>query len=303
MRHRPHLVPRGPLPAGAGLGVAALRLLAVVFLLAPGVASAASPTIYVDDAKEYSVAFKAEGARFYVMQLAGTTHCYYTEPHEDVAPGAFTAFPAPKLMRSRRNGFVAGETFGSDLGLAHAGIRAELSGDTVTGNFSFEESLESFHCDTGFFGVPFEASRYARIGSAMATAPARREVRAYYGGKGPIEIFLRTTRKEAGGIRGTFVSRCPVGKKNPDRPPLFRRPAFAELDKEDRFRRRSVREGRTRSGARYKETISLAGRVERDAVTGTYLRVRTTRPGLRSEQRCVTGPIPFRAVRYLPARD
>ena len=290
---------------GGGLVGAAALCLALVSLLAPGAAAAASPTIYVGDGEKYAVAFKAEETQFYVLALAGTTHCYFNEPYEDLGPGAFSVFPAPKLMRSGPNGFFAEETTGEMFGSSYTHVRAELNGDTVAGHFSFSESLESFHCDTGRGGsnVPFQASRYEPIGSAGAAAPRSGEVGAYYGNEAPIEIFLRKAGKLAGGIRGTFAPQCPVGKgaATPARHPLFGRPAFAKLGKKRGFKRRAVHEGKTPSG-RYKETISLAGRVERDAVTGTYRRVRITNPGRGSEQRCVTGPISFRAVRYLPAR-
>jgi hypothetical protein len=288
----------------SNIAVAAALCLAMACLLVPCAASAASPTLYVGDAKEYSVAFKAEETQLYVMELAGRTHCYFTEPHEDLGAGGFSVFPAPKLMRSGPNGFVAEEITGEMYGGAYARVRAELSGSAVTGTFSFDESLESFHCDTGFSNTPFRASRYEPIGSAEAAAPARGEVRAYYGNEAPIEIFMRATGKEAAGIRGSFTPPCPVGKRaeTPARLALFGRPVFAKLGEKNGFKRRAVHEGRMRSGGRYKETVSLTGRVERDAVAGAYLRVRTANPGRPAEQRCVTGPIPFRAARYLLAR-
>ncbi|HEV2727288.1 MAG TPA: hypothetical protein VGV34_03285 [Solirubrobacterales bacterium] len=273
---------------------------ALIAALSCAAQARAETSLYVGDAKDYSIAFKAEGAELYVMQFAGRTDCYYTEPHEDIGSGGFTVFPAPKLMREGPRGFVAEESFSISMwGGANARVRAELGGDMVTGDYSYDESEESFHCDTGFSPDPFRASRYQPIGSAGA-APAGGEVGVYYGSEGPLEIFLRTPAKAVAGIRGTFVSQCPVGrgKATPDPHALFGRPAFAKRS-EGRFGRRVVYEGKTRSGRRYKEVVSLAGRVERDAIAGAYRRVRTMKSGGR---RCVTGPLPFRAVRYLPAR-
>jgi hypothetical protein len=272
-------------------------LVAVAVLL--GAASAqAEISIYVGDTKEYAVAFKAEGVQLYVLELAGTTDCYYTEPHEDIGPGGFSVFAAPKLMREGSGGF-----FAEAIGAGYARVRAELSGDAVTGDFSFSESEESFHCDTGFTPDPFQASRYQPIGSAGAAALASGEKGIYYGSEGPIEIFLRASERDAGGIRGSFVPRCRVGrgKTIPARHALFRAPAFAKLSEDGSFEQGFVNHGRTRSGARYRESVSLAGRVEQDAVTGTYLRVRTTKPRRKAARRCSTGPLPFRAVRYLSA--
>ncbi|HEV2858349.1 MAG TPA: hypothetical protein VGW80_08110 [Solirubrobacterales bacterium] len=278
-------------------------VLAVALALAAvsaGAAPAVAATLYAGGTEKYSVAFKAEGAKRYVMQFAGRTHCYYTEPEEAVGGGGFSAFPAPKLMRKGPRSYVAHEYGGGMYESSIAEIRAEFDGDGVTGKFSYDYSLESFHCDTGFVEKPFEATRYQPLGTPGTAPPERGERRVYYGKRGPIELFLRQPGEEVGGIRGTFAPRCPLGKGKavPARHALFRRPAFAELEKGS-FRRQVVHKGKARSGTRYEETISLSGRVQREAVTGSYLRVRTSKP---SGQRCVTGPIPFRAMRYMPAR-
>jgi hypothetical protein len=286
---------------GGGLGVVAVLCLALASLLAPGAAFAATRTVYVGDSEEYSVAFKAEAGRVYVLELAGTADCYYSEPREDLGPVAFSAFPAPTLMREGRRGLVAGESSGDGFGLAHVRVRVNLGDDAATGGLSFNESEESFHCDTGSSEVPFEAGRYGPIGTPGVTTPARGEIGAYYGSRGPIEVFLRTPGNLVGGIRGTFVSRCPVGRKGraSGPRPLFSRPEFAKR-KKGRFRRRAKVSGRTRSGVPFRESVRLVGRVRQGAVTGTYLRVRTTTPAHRPARRCRTGPLRFRAVRYLP---
>lgn len=258
-------------------------------------ASVAAPTLYVGDTKEYAVAFKAEEAQLFVIELAGQTDCYYTEPHEDVGPGGFSAFAAPTLMRSGPQGFYAEDRFA-------ARVSAELLNDGVSGDFSYDESEESYHCDTGFTPKPFQASRYQPVGGE--TAPVSGERPVYYGSESSTEVFLRAGEKEAFGIRGTFVPSCRVGrgKTIPDRHALFSEPVNAKLSAEGSFEQEDVEQGTTRSRTRYREAISLTGSVDQGSlVSGTYLRVRTVKPRRKATRRCVTGPLPFRAVRYLPA--
>lgn len=280
-------------------GMAALLLL----VAGSAVATAASPTVYVGDAKQYSVAFKAEEGQVYVLELAGLADCYYTEPHEDVGQQAFSVFPAPKLMHEGPKALTAEESGGSLFGGWYSTIRANLSGDQVTGSYSYDESEESFHCDTGFSELPFEAARYELFGGPGAAAPKAGETRVYYGSEDSIEAFLRADGKVVGGIRGTFVSQCPVGQRQPagGRYALFAQPAFAKRGAKSDFRRHVDSSGRTRSGAQFRESISIAGRVEDGAIFGTYTRIRTAKPKKGRAQRCVTGPLGFRATRYLPA--
>ena len=54
------------------------------------------------------------------------------------------------------------------------------------------------------------------------------------------------------------------------------------------------------SGTPYTETIEISGRETKKGLIGTYLRVHTTRWAGRP-RRCVTGPLPIDARRYLPA--
>lgn len=275
----------------------ASMLVVVTVLIAAGSAWAQTP-LYVGDTKDYAIAFKSEEARLYVIELAGTTNCYYTEPHEDLGPGGFSAFAVPMLMRSDSEGLYA---YDSDRGSAR--VRAELDGDAVRGDFAYSESELSYHCDTGFEPTPFQASRYEPVGSGAAPVSGERPV--YYGGEASTEVFLRVINERAGGIRGTFVPRCRVGraKKIPDRHALFDGPsAFTKLGEDGSFETKAVEEGWARSGAHYKEKISLNGSVTEDAVTGTYLRIRSTKPREKPVRRCVNGPLPFRAARYLLAR-
>ncbi|HSS33547.1 MAG TPA: hypothetical protein VLL27_09735 [Solirubrobacterales bacterium] len=284
--------------------VLASGMAALLLLVAGGaVATAASPTVYVGDAKQYSVAFKAEEGQVYVLELAGSADCYYTEPHEDVGQQAFSVFPAPTLMHQGPKALTAEESGGSLFGGWYSTIRANLSGDQVTGTYSYDESEESFHCDTGFSETPFAATRYEPAGAPGAAPPKAGETRVYYGSEEPIEAFLRADGKVVGGIRGTFVSQCPVGRRQPagGRYALFAHPAFAKRGDKSGFRRHVESSGRTHSGVQFRESISIAGRVEDGAISGTYTRVRTSKPKKGQAQRCATGPLGFRATRYLPA--
>lgn len=271
-------------------------LVAIAMLLAAGSAQAES-TLYVGDKDDYAIAFKAEEARLYVIELAGTTNCYYTEPYEALGPSGFSAFAAPTLMSSEGEGPRA-----YDSGRGSSRVRGRLEGDVVRGDFEYSESELSYHCDTGFGPTPFEASRYEPVGNGGAPISGERPV--YYGGDASAEVFLRVINGQAGGIRGTFVSRCRVARstKVPTRRALFDGPSdFAKLGEDGSFETKDVEEGRLRSGAHYKEKISLAGSVTEDAVTGAYLRIRRTKAKGKPVRRCVTGPLPFRLERYLPA--
>jgi hypothetical protein len=271
-------------------------LVAIALLIAAGSARAET-TLYVGDTKDYAIAFKSEEAGLYVIELAGPTSCYYTEPHEDLGSGGFSAFAAPTLMRGDSEGLHA-----YDSGRGNARVRAELDADAVRGDFAYSESELSYHCDTGFEPTQFQASRYEPVGSGAAPVSGERPV--YYGSEASTEVFLRVITGRAGGIRGTFVPRCRVGRatKIPGRHALFDDPsAFTKLSEYSSFETKAVEEGWTRSGVHYKEKISLTGSVTEDAVAGTYLRIRRTKPRGKRVHRCLNGPLPFRAARYLPA--
>jgi hypothetical protein len=270
-------------------------LIALAVLVTAGSAQAET-TLYVGDTKEYAIAFKSEEARLYVIELAGTTSCYYTEPYEALGSNGFSTFAAPTLMGSEGEGLRA---YGSGPGSSR--VQGKLEGEVVRGDFAYSESELSYHCDTGFTPKPFEARRYEPVGNGGVPASGERPV--YYGSDASTEVFLRVINGQAGGIRGTFVSSCRVARstKVPARRTLFDGPSdFTKLGEGGSFKTKDVEEGWLRSGAHYREKISLAGSVTEDAVAGTYLRVRRTKPEGKPVRRCVTGPLPFRAVRYLP---
>jgi hypothetical protein len=265
------------------------------------VSAATSPVIYVGDGKGYEIAFKSEGGLVYALELDGTAHCYFSEPHEDVGSSGFNSFPMPKMMREGPDGLIAGESSSTPFGRATSSVKANIGDDAVTGTLAFDESEESYHCDTGFSGVPFEATRHEPLGSTGVGAPAAGGLPAYYGHEAPIEIFVRANRTVAA-IRGAFRPNCQIGRTRsvPDRHALFGSPVFIGWSKDGGFRQHVLHRGKTRAGEEYKESISINGRLTQDAVTGTYLRIRTSTAGRGQAQRCTTGPLPFRAIRYLP---
>jgi hypothetical protein len=270
-----------------------LTVLAVALL--GGASARAETTLYVGDTSDYAIAFKAEEARLYVIELAADTECFFTEPREGVGPGGFSSFAAPTLMSSGSEGLTTGIPGG--LGQ----LRAEQVGDAITGGFYLHQIVEEgFHCDTGPDRT-FQAVRYLPFGDGGAPASGERPV--YYGDDESTETFMRVIGDKVGGIRGTFVPRCRIGRgrKIPASHSLFAGPSdFTELGEGGSFEAVAFARGGIYRNARFKERISFSGSVAEDAVTGTYLRVRTVRPPHKAKRRCVTGPLPFRAVRYLP---
>jgi hypothetical protein len=281
------------------LRIAALAALAVAGF-APGAISSAA-TLYVGDEPEYAVAFKVEAGLPYVLEVAGTAHCYLTEPYKGVGGSDFSVFSIPRPMRATPDGFAAADS-GERFGRYSAQIKAAFSEEAATGTLTYDESEESFHCETARSGVPFEARRFGPIGSAGLVAPAADERSVYYGSSGSIEAFLRPSGEMVGGIRGSFVPECRIGRQAPSATPrpLFGTPVFAAEDQDGRFRHRVEYPGRTRSGGRFRETATLSGRVKNAAITGTYLRERISKSGEGPPHRCTTGPLSFSAVRYLP---
>ncbi|HET8955703.1 MAG TPA: hypothetical protein VFN18_08610 [Solirubrobacterales bacterium] len=270
-------------------------LVALAVLLAAGPARAET-TLYVGDTDEYAIAFKAEEAQLYVLELAADTECFFTEPREGVGPGGFSSFAEPFLMQSGSEGLTTGIPGG--LGQ----LRAEWVGDAISGSYYLHQIVEEgFHCET----LPdrtFQAARYLPFGSGGAPASGERPV--YYGKDASTETFMRVIGDKVGGIRGTFVPRCRIGRgrKIQASHSLFPEPSdFTELGEGGSFETVAFVRGGIHRNARFKERISVSGTVAEDAVTGTYLRVRTVKPPHGAKHRCVTGPLPFRAVRYLPA--
>jgi len=273
-----------------------LVLIAVLATTLLGATPAGAETaLYVGDTDEYAITLKAEEGQLYVVELAADTECFFTEPREGVGPGGFSAFAQPYLMRSDAEGF----TTGIPSGLGE--LRAEPAGDGFSGRFYLHQIVEEgFHCDTGPDRT-FKAVRYLQFGGGGA--PARGERPVYYGKDESTETFMRVIGDKVGGIRGTFVPQCRVGarRKIPTRESLFELPSdFTELGEGGSFEEVEFKGGRLNPKTRFRERISVSGTLAEDAVAGTYLRIRTVKPLHKAKRRCVTGPLPFRAVRYLP---
>jgi hypothetical protein len=283
-----------------GSSLAAAGVVAV--LLNGAALASAAPTVYLGDGKGYSIAFKSEPSGNYVLEFAGTDRCYYTEPHEDLGPAAFSSFPAPTLMKEAPKAFVAEASVGiGPYGGADSLVRATFGADAVTGTYNFDESEESFHCDTGFGQLPFEARRYAPIGTPGA-APKSGERAVWYEAEGPTQIFMRKNRNYLTGIRGSFAPLCPVGGEStiPASAPLFAEPGYVKRAKNGWFHRKVETSGGIQGGGSWSESTTINAWREEAAVTGSYTRVRTTEGNGLAPQRCVT-ELPFDAVRYVPA--
>lgn len=276
-----------------------MRRLLLLTLMATALLGATSAqaetTLYVGDTDEYAITFKAEGDRLYVVELAADTECFFTEPREGVGPGGFSAYAQPYLMEREGEGFSQGIPGG--LGE----LWAEPAGDGFAGRYYLHQIVEEgFHCETAPDRT-FRAVRYLPFGGGGAPAGGERPV--YYGKDESTETFLRVIGDEVGGIRGTFVPQCRIGRARKIAPShaLFADPSdFTELGEGGSFEEVEFAGGRIHGKTRFKERISVSGTVAEDAVTGSYLRVRTVKPPHRAKRRCVTGPLPFRAVRYLP---
>lgn len=285
-------------------------VLAVALFACIGTAPAEAARVYVGDGakRNYSIALKTEAGRAHVLGLSALAGCQYDDEGEPLPPTfGLRAFPAPKKMRLRARGFSAGETRGPRPGFTEAAVLANFAGNRASGVYRLEYREESIDCETGYAGpTPFEAHRFLPIGKPRAASPAPGEKRVYYDLGGPTQFFARATPEFVVGIRGTVTTDCPVNyRASLDRPvPLFPSPVQAKLDG-GRFDHRAfaIRGFMRGSGAPYAETIEISGRESEDAVVGTYVRIHVTRPYDGRPQRCVTGPLPIVARRYLPAGD
>ena len=272
-----------------------LVLIAVLATTLLGAAPAGAETmLFVGDTDEYAIALKAEEGQLYAVELAADTECFFTEPREGVGPGGFSAFAQPYLMRRDDKSF----TTGIPSGLGE--LRADPVGDGFAGRYYLHQIVEEgFHCETAPDRT-FHAVRYLPFGGG---APASGERPVYYGKDETTETFMRVIGDEVGGIRGTFAPQCRIGRsrKIPPSHALFPEPSdFTKLGEGGSFEEVAFAGGGLNRRARFKERIAVAGTVAEDAVAGTYTRVRTVKPLHKAKRRCVTGPLPFRAVRYLP---
>lgn len=276
--------------------------LAILGLSGLEVAGAGAATLYVGATKRYSVALKTEAGDHYVIQLAGAARCHFNEPLEDVGLTGFSLFPGPRLMHERDGEWSAGDSQYEPFGSGSGGVRAKFARDSATGTYAYSYSLESEHCETPG-RVPFRARRYVPAGTREAGRPIPRIAKTYYGQTGPLEVYLAVRGDSVAGVRGDFTGPCRVGRRERGQTlPLFGAPTGYKRDASGHFEGHQTATGRLGSGSRFREWFGISGRVGHDETTGTYLRVRSVLRGRRTIEHCVTGPLPFRAVHYLPAR-
>src|SRR6185503_3829847 len=103
-------------------------------------------------------------------------------------------------------------------------------------------------------------------------------------------------------FRGAAPATCPVAGRQPagQRAPLFGDIEDALIRGGGGFNRVFRHDGKI-GGKTWSEAASISGGFEGQAISGTYGRTTTTRPANRLPRQCKTGPLPFRAARYLPA--
>jgi hypothetical protein len=287
----------------------ACRLIAVllVALAMPATAAAEAPQIYVGSGAGYSVAFKVEGSKVYVLGLDATIYCEVLEPREASEPALTGFFAAPKLMRQKGAGLIATEGDTYPFGPRPVRVGAKFEGEKLVGSFEYRAGEESGHCQSGgYFGtppsVPFEAVRYVPVDGSVPVPPFASAASAvYYGTKGPLETFF-SVFGSALGLRGTVASDCLAAKKQraAGHGPLSSAVLITRLADGGSFDKKILANG-PHGLASIKETITLTGSVGDASLTGTYLDRIRTRLSHRRKRVCHTGPLPFRAVRYLPA--
>jgi hypothetical protein len=286
----------------------ALGAILVASWLAAGTASAATPQLYVASGDGYSVAFKVEGAKTYVLGLDAMVYCSETEPQNLSKPGLRAFFPNPKPMREGpMGGLTASEGRGDGFGSTEAVVDAVPEGGKLVGHFEYVFSELSSHCQTGgYFGtrpeVTFEAVPYVPVDGSIPAPPfAETPVAVYYASEGPLEAFF-TVFRSVFGLRGTVASGChgSTRKHPPRRGPLASEVLITHFAAGGAFDRklRSLGPGGLTA---IHEAVTLTGTVGDASISGTYFNRIGFRPGKGPKRVCHTGPLPFRAVRYLPA--
>lgn len=271
-------------------------------LLFPAWAGAASPQIFVGSNPDYTIAFKGEAGRLSVLALDAPIYCTFTEPTERF-PGTISMFQGPTLMRPGRDGLEAPIR---PNGGPNSFVDARLDGGSLTGSFTFDVNEESTHCQTVGFtaarpAVKFTAVPYEPVTSGLTEPSSRSERRIYYGDEGGTEVLLEDF-KESIEIRGAVPSRCPVEGKKPKagRMDMFDDVVGAVNEGPAGFHRTVRREGKIGKKV-WSESTSFSGHAAEDEIAGSYERSTVTRDADGAPRRCTTGPLPFRAVRYLPS--
>lgn len=274
----------------------------------PGRAAASTPQLYVATSDGYSVAFKVEGGKTYLLGLDATVYCSENEPQSLSTPGLRGFFATPTPMREGKSGgLTASERRGDQFGSNEAIVDAVPEGGKLVGHFEYRFSELSSHCQSGgYFGtrpeVSYEAVPYEPVdGSTPAPPFADATSAVYYGTEGPLETFF-TIFESAFGLRGTVASGCSASlkKRPPHRGPLASTVLIGTLGEGGSFHHKIKSLGPGGLAAIH-EAVTLSGSVGDEAIAGTYFDRIGTRLGKKRKRVCHTGPLPFRAVRYLPA--
>ena len=282
--------------------------LAAALLLSAGPAGAEAPQLYVATGDGYSVAFKVEGAKTYVLGLDATVYCSETEPQSLGKPGLRGFFSTPTPMREGATGaLTASADSGGQFGSRRAVVDAVPESGKLVGHFEYVFSELSSHCQTaGYFGtrpeVAFEAVPYVPVDGSTTPPPVSgTPVAVYYGAEGPLETFF-TVFRSAFGLRGTVASGCqPSTRRHPPRRgPLASGVLIAQFA-EDGALHRKLRSLGPGGLTAIHEAVTLTGAVGDASIVGTYFKRIGIRPEKGPKRVCHTGPLPFSAVRYLPS--
>lgn len=268
-----------------------------------------SASLYVASGPGYSAAFKVRAGRVYVLALDARAFCRGTGSHSDEhGKGSFKVFRKPVRMRHTKEGLRGRFEIDAGLWREDAVVRARRHRGAITGTLAASFSEEESECRTGSYGgdpqVPFKAVRYVPVGSPRAGNPSAGRGRVYFTNAGSVEVYLRRVRGKVIGLRGAAQQVCPVpaSASHPPRVPLFFYPENALLGGDGNFKQHDHFHGASRHRGRYDERMWITGRFEPGAVVGRYHRVKTRKRGDRVIRRCETGPVSYRAIRYVPAR-
>lgn len=266
--------------------------------------------LYVASGPGYSAAFKVRAGRAYVLALDARAYCRGTGSHSDEhSRGSFEAFPAPVRMRHTKKGLRGADRVDAGLWSERAVVRGRLRRGAIVGTLAATFNDEETECRTGSHDgdpkIPFRAVRYVPLDASRAGGRSGRGAgRVYFTNAGSVEVYLRRVKGRVVGIRGAARQACPIPASGtrPPRVSLFGSADNAALDGDGSFKHRLHFHGASRHRGRYDERMWLTGRFEPGAVVGRYHRVKTRKRGDRVVRRCETGPVDYRAIRYVPAR-
>jgi hypothetical protein len=285
--------------------------LALVAALAGAASAYGRASIYVASGPGYSAAFKVRAGRVYVLALDARAYCRGTGSHShEHSKGSFQAFPSPTRMRHTKKGLRGSDKFDAGLWSERAVVRASHHRGAIVGTLAATYNDEETECRTGSYEgdpkLPFKAVRYlpANAVSAGGGSSGRGRGQVFFTNAGSVEVYLRRVRGKVIGIRGAVTQACPIpaSVSRPPRVSLFGSAENAPLGGDGTFKRRLHFHGASRHRVRYDERMWMTGTFEAGSVVGRYHRVKTRKRGDRVLRRCETGPLSYRAVRYVPAR-